>query len=551
MAVRADVQTGTIVVTAVPAAVARGRVGAVARDRAAAGVSGRGRAGRRVGRRGRRGGRHAGGGVTDRAAGVLPGGRAVPGELDGAVGTRVGTVRTRVGYRGGGARPRGAERPAVLGDPRERRAGQRVLVERLRERPALRDRRGHRAGLRHGRGRGPGRAGHRGGRRRRGRGTEELGGVSAAAARCGGCAPGSGAGSRGGAPIGRWSGPRRPSAAGLRGSAPRWCGSRSPCGGSWAPGPAAAAARCRRSGRCWMTVCASGPGRGGPLLDHGLRLRGRPGGAPAGCRATGRVLDVRTAFRRPGDQWLVGRDFFPVVGVGQVVPVGAWPVLVVAGPLGLALGLAQPRLQPHHFLVEIVGSVGGTDGPVRAGPGAGTCRGAMLRPGISWGCAPLLRVLRVLRDGQGRGAILARVRAGPVTGFGRGTVRRAALAGGRGAVPLGQRPLLRGGRPGRGRDRRHRGGHLVPGRSRGRHRGGNSRGPPLASRGRGRGSGSGQGPPGPWPDAGSGRAHARARSRRRRSGRRPGRGRPWRAGPCWGADRPGGRARSSLSGAAR
>jgi len=117
----------------------------------------------------------------------------------------------------------------------------------------------------------------------------------------------------------------------------------------------------------------------------------------------------------------------------------------------------------------------------------------MLRPGISWECAPLLRVLRVLRDGQGRGAILARVRAGPVTGFGRGTVRRAALAGGRGAVPLGQRPLLWAGRPGRGRDGRHRGGHLVPGRSRGRHRGGTSHGPPLASRGKGRGSGRGRG----------------------------------------------------------
>jgi hypothetical protein len=58
------------------------------------------------------------------------------------------------------------------------------------------------------------------------------------------------------------------------------------------------------------------------------------------------------------------------------------------------------------------------------------------------------------------------------------------------------RPLLGGGPPGRGRDRarRHRGGHLVPGRGGDRgwgghrrwHRGGDPGRPPLAVRGRGR-----------------------------------------------------------------
>jgi hypothetical protein len=106
-------------------------------------------------------------------------------------------------------------------------------------------------------------------------------------------------------------------------------------------------------------------------------------------------------------------------------------------------------------------------------------------------------MLRVLRGGQGRGTILARVRAGPVTGVHREAVRRAALDGGRGPVLFRHRLLLRGGSPGRGADgtRRHRGGHLVPGQRRGYHRAwgwhrcrrGDFGWPPLAVRGRGRG----------------------------------------------------------------
>src|SRR5262249_51694362 len=113
-----------------------------------------------------------------------------------AVGTRVGTVGTRIGTRGGGARPRGAERPAVFGDPRERRAGQRVLVERLRERPALRHRRGDPTGPAAGGGRAPGAGAGPGG------GAPRTSGAYPPAG-CGRLRPGSGAGSRGGAPIGR------------------------------------------------------------------------------------------------------------------------------------------------------------------------------------------------------------------------------------------------------------------------------------------------------------------------------------------------------------